>query len=87
MPALLNSTSIVPELGAHGVEHPAHRVLVGDVAGEREVDERRVVAQVDADDRRALLLEAAHRLGADAARRARDHADLPVEPAHQPPVA
>ncbi len=56
MPALLNSTSIRPYSPAHARVQLGDLVLVGDVAGEREVAGR-VVAQVDADDGRALLLK------------------------------
>ena len=71
MPALLNSTSSLPNASRARAYIVAHRALVGDVAGEREVDARRVVAQVDADDRRALGAEQRRRLGADAAGGAR----------------
>ena len=83
MPALLNSTSIVPYSVAHARVELADRVLVGDVAGEREVA-RRVVGEVDADDGRALVLEALDGRRADPARGAGDDADLAREPAHAP---
>ena len=51
------------------------------VGGQREVDALEVVAQVDADDRRALGAEQRGRRRADPAGRAGDHADLAVEPA------
>jgi hypothetical protein len=61
----------------------ADRVLVGDVGDDRQVDGFGL-AQVDADDRRALLAEQRRGLGADAARRAGDDADLAVEaPRHR----
>ena len=54
---------------------------VGDVGGQRQVDAGEVVAQVDADDGRALGAEQRGALGADPAGRAGDHADLALEPA------
>ena len=46
-----------------------------------------VVAEVGADDRRALLDEQPRGLRADAARRAGDHADLPLEPSQPSPLS
>ena len=84
---LFNNAGINPsELLADPAVERRDLALVGDVGLDRErhVGARR---QVDADDAGALGGERASGRGADPARRARDHADLPVEPAHQPPVA
>ena len=72
------------ELLAHLRVGVVHRVLVGDVGHDREVA-RGVGQQVDADDGRALVLEALDGRRADAAGGAGDDADLAREPAH--PVA
>jgi hypothetical protein len=77
-----------PEALAHLLVHRAHRRVVGDVGGQRQVA-RRAVAQVHARDARALAAEGLDRGGADPAHRARDDAHLALEPArHQAsPVA
>ncbi len=87
MPGVVEQHVDPAVLGADGGERLADRVVVGDVAGQREVHAGGVGPQVDADHRGALLLEAAHGLGADPARGAGDDADLVVQAAHQDPVA
>ena len=79
MPALLKRTSMWPNSSRARAYMPAHLLLVRHVGLDGEVA-LGVLGQVDAHDRRALLLEELGGLGADAARRPRDHAYLAVEP-------
>ena len=76
------------ELVADALVHVGDLALVGDVDLQRQVADR-AGADVGAGDLRSLGHEQPRRLGADAAGRSRDHADLALEPScHQlPPVA
>jgi hypothetical protein len=77
----------VPVLRAHLRIERADRVLVGDVARQREVAGG-VRVEVDADHGRALAREEPRGGCTDAALGAGDHAHLAVEASHQPvPVA
>src|SRR3546814_15155120 len=78
-----------PELLHRAVDHAPHLLVGGDVDGERQSSASRrgdlvhhrvgpVVVPVDADDGGPLAGEEARRVGADAARGARDDRDLPL---------
>ena len=58
-----------------------HLLLVGDVDLQREIT-RRALEHVHADDLRTLACEQLGGDGADAAAGTGDHADLPLEAAH-----
>jgi hypothetical protein len=73
----------VAVLLAHLRVEVAHRVLVGDVAGQRQVAGG-VAVEVDAHHGGALAREQLGAGGADAALGAGDDAHLAVQAAHQP---
>ena len=87
MPALLNSTSMRRTPRARCAYMLAHRVLVGDVDGERRGRPARR-RQVDADDRRALVAGSASTVAAPMPPAAPVTTQtLPVEPRHHASVA
>jgi hypothetical protein len=74
----VDAAELLPRRLVHRLDLP----LVGHVGDDRQVPDR-VLDQVHAHDRGALLAEQPRGLRADAARGARDHADLAVQPSHQ----